>query len=109
MKRVVNIVLSVLIGDKFFDMRGRAGLLEFWTVMLVYVLLPLGVMAFVQKSPVIIICSFFLAFLSPWILWGLMVRRLHDLNLRGWWMLLILPLVLLPFWPGKKEPNRFDE
>ena len=25
MKRVVNIVLSVLIGDKFFDMRGRAG------------------------------------------------------------------------------------
>lgn len=109
MKRVVNIVLSVLIGDKFFDMRGRAGLLEFWTVMLVYVLLPLGVMAFVQKNKVIIICSFFLAFLSPWILWGLMVRRLHDLNLRGWWMLLILPLVLLPFWPGKKEPNRFDE
>lgn len=42
MKRVVNIVLSVLIGDKFFDMRGRVGLLEFWTVMLVYVLLPLG-------------------------------------------------------------------
>lgn len=59
MKRVVNIVLSVLIGDKFFDMRGRAGLLEFWTVMLVYVLLPLGVMAFVQKNQVIIICSFF--------------------------------------------------
>ena len=25
MKRVVNIVLSVLIGDKFFDMRGRDG------------------------------------------------------------------------------------
>lgn len=42
MKRVVNIVLSVLIGDKFFDVHGRAGLLEFWMVMLVYVLLPLG-------------------------------------------------------------------
>lgn len=99
----------MLIGNKFFDVHGRAGLLEFWMVMLVYVLLPLGGIVFVQKSPVITICSFFLVFLSPWILWGLMVRRLHDLNLRGWWMLLILPLVLLPFWPGKKEPNRFDE
>lgn len=42
MKRIVNIVLSVLIGNKFFDVHGRAGLLEFWMVMLVYVLLPLG-------------------------------------------------------------------
>ena len=45
---------------------------------------------------------FFLAFLSLWIMRGLMVRRLHDLNLRGWWMLLIVPLVVLPFWPGKR-------
>jgi len=41
------------------------------------------------------------------------VRRLHDINRSGWWMLIqftgvgIPLLVIFQLWRGKKGPNRF--
>ncbi len=43
----------------------------------------------------------------PWIISSIIVRRLHDLNLSGWWGLLILPILILPFLKGKSASNRF--
>lgn len=41
------------------------------------------------------------------------IKRLHDINLSGWWfpifLLLCLPYIALYFWPGTKGKNRFDE
>lgn len=109
MKQSFRIIFSVLFGDRFFQLNGRAGLLEFWLIFIIYGILAL--VAFVITSPDSFIKKllfFFVIFMQPWILWSLAVRRFHDLNLRGWWILTILPLIVLPFLPGKKEQNRFD-
>ncbi len=49
-----------------------------------------------------------LAFLA-W--WFATVRRLHDMNLSGWWFLLVcfLPVLMLVLcvWPGYRGYNRF--
>ena len=41
------------------------------------------------------------------------IKRLHDMNLSGWWLpiflLLVIPYIALYFWPGTKGKNRFDE
>ena len=41
------------------------------------------------------------------------VKRLHDWNLRGWWLIIgaFFPLVFWLFWlvPGKKSANSFGE
>ena len=41
------------------------------------------------------------------------IKRLHDMNLSGWWLpiflLLAIPYIALYFWPGTKGKNRFDE
>lgn len=41
------------------------------------------------------------------------VRRLHDIDCRGWWLLLAvtgigaLPLIVMLSWPGTRHDNRF--
>ena len=44
----------------------------------------------------------------------MMVKRLHDLNLKGWWgLIMLIPIIgtlfsiFMYFWPGKKLANRF--
>lgn len=41
------------------------------------------------------------------------IKRLHDMNLSGWWLpiflLLVIPYIALYFWPGTNGKNRFDE
>ena len=41
------------------------------------------------------------------------IKRLHDINLSGWWlpifMLLVIPYIALYFWQGTEGKNRFDE
>lgn len=44
----------------------------------------------------------------------MMVKRLHDLNLKGWWgLIMLIPIIgtlfslFIYFWPGKKTANRF--
>lgn len=108
MKKNINIVLSVLLGDRFFQLNGRSGLLEFWLILLIYGILPFVLLDITDNSFIRGCFLFFIVFLQPWILWSLVVRRFHDLNLRGWWILTMVALLILPFVPRKKEQNRFD-
>lgn len=108
MKQNISIILSVLFGDRFFQLKGRSGLLEFWSVLSIYGILPFALLEIIDNSFGRGCLFFFIVFLQPWILWSLVVRRLHDLNLRGWWILTVVALLILPFVPGKKEQNRFD-
>lgn len=45
-------------------------------------------------------------------LWFGVVRRLHDINLSGWWSILVylvpICIFILCFWPGTPGPNRYD-
>ena len=108
MKNIFNIILSVAIGDKFFDIKGRAGLAEFWVIMLVYCVCPFLAVNLINEGSIYMVCLFYLVLLMPWIVWSVIVRRFHDINMSGWWMCLILPLIILPFAEGNKQNNRFN-
>ena len=105
----------------YFTLSGRAGRKEFWTFLLVNlaILAPFMAWAFMSGKdiaaaslPVNIFRGFFLLILIPLI--AVSVRRLHDLNMSGWWYLMnFIPIVgdvaflILMLIPGKKEENRF--
>ena len=106
---------------KYFDFDSRSSRKEFWvtsTILLIITLITdllstliyehdpslLGVLAIVDACRTLV-------FLIP--SWSLMVRRLHDINRTGLWLLIIfIPFVgfiLLVFFltPGTKGTNRY--
>ena len=97
---------------KYADFKGRARRAEYWLFILlqtVAYLLAIGLdfiagLGFVYAAVA-------LGLLLPSL--AVAVRRLHDTNRSGWWLLLILVplvgLVLVVFLllPGTKGPNRF--
>lgn len=106
---------------KYVDFSGRASRSEYWWFVL-FILLGNFVLSFfdaaifgtaVDGQPVSVLGGIWsLALLLPSIAVG--VRRLHDLDKSGWWLLLVLIpligfLVLLFFFvqKGTNGPNRF--
>lgn len=119
----------------FFVFKGRASRSEFWWFMLFIALANFGCGVIFQFLPPKIAASLSLVvslLLFPANL-GVTVRRLHDRNLRGWWLL--IPVLTLLAWmaggqaqggaanlislgmclcyliilcmPGQEGPNRF--
>lgn len=82
----------------FFDFHGRASRSEFWWFMLFICLVNAGVSLLMLILPPVIGGSFSLIvsllLLPPNL--GLTVRRFHDRNLSGWWIL--LPILALGGW-----------
>ena len=102
---------------KYFDFDTRSCRSEFWFwtlfVVLVNMLLTLAG-AFVSSSIDWLGVVFSMVTLIPGI--SITVRRLHDLDKSGWWILIALVpfigLILLIFWEclkGTEGPNRFGE
>ena len=96
----MNWYMKVL--KQYVDFSGRAQRMEFWMFTLINLIISIGLaivdmvvgLGFLQPI-------YALAVLLPAIAVG--VRRLHDTNRSGWWMLLILiPLIgiiiLIVFW-----------
>lgn len=101
---------------KYATFRGRATRAEYWWFSLFNTLLGMVVYAAVQHlmgteaadgAASIVQLALFLPMLAVG------VRRLHDIDFRGWWMLLgltvvgIIPLIIFFCLPGKQAPNRF--
>ncbi len=106
--------------SKYADFSGRASRSEFWFFFLFYILASVAAsildallsMAIGVGSILSILLG--LAALLPII--AVTIRRLHDTNRSGWWVLIaFLPLVgaiLLIIWyctKGTTGPNRFGE
>lgn len=106
---------------RFFSLADRVGRLRYFTyilgaltacgllLVLIYIaasLLPAGLGKLVSVTSYVMIKSV----IFPLIVFVMSIRRLHDLDLSGWWSLLVL-IPLVPFAlvaiPGKKESNRF--
>jgi uncharacterized membrane protein YhaH (DUF805 family) len=107
---------------KYAEFSGRAGRAEYWTFSLIniVILLVLLVIAAVSASTshdpfgpaMVVYAAFALAELIPAL--AVSVRRLHDTNKSGWWILIgLVPfvggIVLLVFFlmEGTPGPNQF--
>lgn len=105
---------------KYADFSGRASRSEYWYFVLFYLLIAIGLTVIDgvtgtldAKSGVGLLSGIFgLAMIVPSI--SVNVRRLHDINRSGWWLLLIFAviigwIVLLVFGAMDSQPgdNRF--
>jgi len=85
---------------KFFDFRGRASRSEFWWFLLamspflinrsiwIFPLAWTGLLSLpIETLSRIFIAAFFVASFMRLPLWAVAMRRLHDINFRGWWIL----------------------
>jgi uncharacterized membrane protein YhaH (DUF805 family) len=107
---------------KYAEFTGRAGRAEYWTfsliniVILVVLLVIAAVSASTSHDPfgpaMVVYAAFALAELIPAL--AVAVRRLHDTNKSGWWLLIgLIPIVggivLLVFFllDGTQGPNQF--
>jgi len=78
---------------KFFDFRGRASRSEFWWFFALAVVLESIKISFPKQFDA---AGFFLVFLlSQPPLWAVMARRLHDINISGWWIFPYVAIVTL--------------
>lgn len=101
---------------KYATFRGRATRAEYWWFSLFNTLLGMAVYAAFQHLMGTAAADEAVGFVQlalflPALAVG--VRRLHDINFRGWWMLLaltgvgIIPLIVFFCLPGKAAANRF--
>lgn len=84
--------------EYFFTVQGRASRSEFWWFMLFICLVNIGtglILAIFPPIAAAIISMIISLYLFPPNL-GVTVRRLHDRNLSGWWLL--LPIGALALW-----------
>jgi uncharacterized membrane protein YhaH (DUF805 family) len=99
----------------YFDFNGRSRRSAFWYYILVYVVIYV-VLAIIQSvihmTTPILTGLFGLALLLPTL--GIEVRRLHDTNCSGWWILIglvpIVGIILLIVWfcaAGTSGPNEY--
>lgn len=105
---------------KYAVFNGRARRKEYWYFLLFHIIVSI-VLAFIDVATGLFITEagvgmlssiYMLAILIPSI--AVSVRRLHDTNRSGWWMLILLvpligPIVLIVFmvFDGKPEENKY--
>lgn len=103
-----------VVTEHYFDFNGRARRAEFWWFVLVFIIIDivLGVIQSVLHMGALLTGLFALALFLPNL--GVAVRRLHDINRSGWWILIgLVPIVgwiLLIYWyaqPGTAGANPF--
>ncbi len=104
---------------KYAAFEGRASRAEFWYFLLMQLLIMfglgiVGVIALGEEAGGILVNLYGLIALIPTL--AVEVRRLHDINKSGWWILisfvpLIGAIVLIVFWatPGDKGLNQYGE
>ncbi|RYE55078.1 MAG: DUF805 domain-containing protein [Rhizobiaceae bacterium] len=104
--------VKTVVMQKYANFSGRAIRSEYWWFVLAYIIayLVLAIVDYVLGAQ-LLTAILSLALLIPSIAVG--VRRLHDLDKSGWWLLLgLVPIVglILIYWfaqPGTPGDNRF--
>lgn len=109
-----------IVKNQYFDFTGRTSRRYFWMYVLFNVIIQIvvgiivGVIASVLSAPILVTAItglLGLALLLPSL--GNAVRRLHDINKSGWWLLIglipLVGLVLIYFFvlEGDKSQNKF--
>jgi len=102
------------IKNHYADFSGRTGRKEFWMYVLSYVVIYVVialVASLIDLQALTLLFS--LAVIVP--SWAITARRLHDINMSGWWQLIgLVPLiglvviVVLTAKKGDAGPNKYD-
>ena len=85
----------------YANFKGRASRREYWWWTLFIVIVYVGGIAIAGDSGTIVIVPIALPSLA------MGVRRLHDVDQRGWWMLIPQAAFVFSFWRGHEGSNRF--
>ena len=122
---MVSLAGAIVLGfQRYFDFSGRSSRSEYWWwalfvtivgVVITYADILIGTYSADTESG-LIASIFGLVTLIPGIAVG--VRRLHDINKTGWWVLfaflffwlLLIPILLLLYWatrPGDQGDNKY--
>ena len=103
-----------VVTQHYFDFNGRARRAEFWWYILVYIIIAIivNVIDGIVHLNGLLGGLLSLALLLPNL--GVAVRRLHDTNRSGWWILIafvpIVGFILLIYWyaqAGTAGPNTY--
>lgn len=103
----MNWYMTVL--KKYAEFNGRARRTEFWMFVLINAIIGWALnfvgMMLLGESGAMLGLLYNLAVLLPSI--GVGIRRMHDTNRSGWWIL--LPFVNIYFWilEGDRGPNQY--
>ena len=101
--------------SRCFDFRGRTSRFDYWGFLFVYVLcriaiafLPLFLEHQIEyDAGHLPLFRLLLSLVTSWIILTVTVRRLHDVNMSGWWVLISIIPFFVSFLKGNKETNRF--
>ncbi len=88
---------------KYFEFSGRSRRKEYWMFLLFNILA--GFVMGLFKMHIYILTVYQLVILVPSISLG--VRRCHDVDHKGWWLMLPIYNFVLMCFPGTIGPNRF--
>ena len=108
LKKYCEVYLTDIVFKHNFDFKGRAGRKVFWLFALNIIIFGY-MLSFITDALTAIL---YLAVLLPHL--GLIVRRIHDINLNGWWVLVLLvpilgniAFVVLGCIPGTEGENKY--
>ncbi|MCR4662578.1 MAG: DUF805 domain-containing protein [Endomicrobiaceae bacterium] len=103
-----------IITKHFFDFKGRAGRKTYWLFILNSFAISLAIAAVFKDSAIGIIVSMVYSLFIFLPILGLDVRRLHDINLSAWWLLIVfvpvlgaVVLFILACLPGTEGDNNY--
>ena len=108
--------VQTVIASRFADFQGRSRRAEYWWFFLFIILLNIVLSAIAAAIPSIggiLAFIVFLALIIPGL--AVTIRRFHDLDKSGWWMLIGLVPIIGSIWlliecgllRGTEGPNRF--
>ncbi len=107
-KSPVDYVLST-ITENYINFNGRARRAEYWWFVLFNIILSVVMSILMRILPfgkiLYTIVSF--ALLLPGL--GVAIRRMHDTDHRGWWLLCPIYNFILTLLPGTAGSNRFGD
>lgn len=100
--------IRMCLGPDYFKFRGRASRSEFWWFALFMFAVEAGSMLLAPLLPMTL--GAILIFVVPLILLppnlGVTVRRFHDRNLSGWW--LVIPILMYFLWVFNGPGSQFS-
>lgn len=106
--------LAMYFGRNYFRFSGRASRKEYWgapilaNVFMFLIILAASATGVFSDAGLNVLSNLMSIYcIIPG--FALMSRRFHDINMRAWWGVLVIPLFFLPFFKGDRKDNKFGK